>query len=75
LGWDIHRSELNEAKVTEFKGSNPRFNALSRRQTSGSTPDGSAAFLALKELRRDPTASQMRDRHTIDIHNYPRRLE
>jgi len=51
------------------------FESLSRRQTSGSTPDDSAAFLALKELRRDHTASQMRDRHAIDIHNYPRRLE
>jgi integrase len=31
--------------------------------------------LALKELRRKPTASQMREPHATDIHNYPRRLE
>jgi len=31
--------------------------------------------LALKGLRREFTASQMREPHATDIHNYPRRLE
>jgi len=69
LGLDIHRSELNEAKVAEFKGLNPRFNALSRRQTLGSEPSH------LMRVRCAVAVVETQMKKGFDIHEFNHHME